>query len=122
MSRPRSYGALAIAGRGIGFLAASVLAVLWISIMWFEIDGFKLEGFSVAWGAFMALVALVGAIAAWQGHAGILFLAFVVSFFGVGWFSLNVENWFRAFGVLDLLLLLASVMLWVSKRDTVPSE
>ena len=109
---------LSLAGRGIGFLAGTASAVLWISIMWFEVGGFKLTGFSVAWGAFMALVSLVAAIAAWQGQAGIVFAAFVLSFFGVGWFSLNVLNWFRIFGVLDLLLLLSSVMIWASRRET----
>lgn len=108
---------LRLAGRGIGFVAGAVAAVLWISIMWFEIGGFKLEGFAVGWGAFMALVSLVAAVAAWNGHAGIVFLGFVVLFFGVGWFSLNVENWFRIFGLLDLFLLLASVMIWVSARS-----
>lgn len=110
--------ALTIAGRGIGFLAGTVSAVLWISIMWFEVGGFKLAGFAVAWGAFMALVSLVAAIAAYQGQAGVVFLGFVVSFFGVGWFSLNVQNWFRIFGILDLLLLLSSVMIWVSRDKT----
>lgn len=78
-------------------------------------------GIAVAYGFFAAMIGLVAAIAAWHGHATVIFVCFVLSFFGVGAFSLNVDNWFRIFGILDLLLLAASVMIWVSARgkDTI---
>jgi hypothetical protein len=112
---------LSIAGRALGLVAGGATAVLWIVIVWFPIDGL-LEGgtamgrIAVAYGLVAALVGLVAAIAAWHGHAAVIFVCFVLSFFGVGAFSLNVDHWFRVFGILDLLLLAASVMIFVSAR------
>ena len=105
-----------IAGRSIGLLAGAVTAILWVAIIWFPVAGFMLEGIGVVVGTFMALLGLVAAIASFQGHAGIVFACFVVSFFGIGTFALNIDHWFRVFGVLDLLLGLASVMIWYSAR------
>lgn len=113
---------MSMAGRSIGLLAGGASAVLWIAIIWFPVGGFMLEGIGVAVGAFMALFGLVAAIAAYHGHAGVIFVCFVASFFGVGAFSLNVDHWFRIFGVLDLLLLIASVMLWIASRNREASE
>lgn len=107
---------LRLAGRAIGLLAGGATAALWVAIIWFPVGDFMLEGLGVAVGAFMALFGLVAAIASWHGHAGIVFVCFVASFFGVGAFALNVDHWFRIFGVLDLLLLLASAMIWYSAR------
>ncbi len=107
---------LRIAGRSIGLLAGAATAALWVAIIWFPVGGFMLEGIGVVVGTFMALLGLVAAIASYQGHPGIVFACFVVSFFGIGTFALNVDHWFRFFGVLDLLLCLASVMIWYSAR------
>jgi hypothetical protein len=106
-------------GRIIGMLAGGIIAALWIAIIWFPIAGFRLEGIGVVIGGSMAFFALIAAIASYHGHAGVVFVCFVLSFFGVGTFALNVvDHWFRLFGVLDLFLLLASAMLWWSaKRD-----
>lgn len=100
----------------LGIVSGGVMASLWVAVIWFPVGGFMLEGINVLVGAFMALLALVAAIASWHGHAGVVFACFVGSFFGVGTFALNVNHWFRIFGVLDLLLLLASVMIWYSAR------
>ena len=107
---------LGLAGRGIGILAGGATAALWIAVIWFPVGGFMLEGYGVAVGAMMALLGLVGAIASWHGHAAVVFFCFVASFFGVGAFSLNVDHWFRIFGILDLLLFVASAMIWYSAR------
>lgn len=101
-------------------LAGGIAAVLWVAVIWFPVGGFMLEGVAVVIGAFMGLFALVAAIASFHGHAAVVFVCFVASFFGVGAFSLNVDHWFRVFGVLDLLLLLASVMLWMAARNREP--
>jgi hypothetical protein len=58
----------------------------------------------------------VAAIASFHGHAAVVFACFVASFFGVGAFALNVDHWFRIFGILDLTLLAASVMIWLPAR------
>lgn len=98
-------------------LAGGGSALLWVMVIWFPIQGFMLEGYGAAAGAVMALVGLVAAIASFHAHAGIIFLCFVAAFFGVGAFSLNVDHWFRIFGVLDLMLLAASVMIWLAFRQ-----
>lgn len=112
MSRTRLSGA----GSAIGMMAGALLAVLWISIIWFPVGGLMLEGVSVVVGGFMALFALVAAIAAWHRHAVVIFVCFIASFFGVGSFALNVDHWFSIFGILDLALLLSSVLIWLAAR------
>lgn len=107
---------LAMAGRGIGMLAGGITAMLWIAVIWFPVGGFMLEGYNVAVGAVMAALGLVAAIASWHGHATVIFFCFVLSFFGIGAFALNVDHWFRIFGVLPLLLCAASAMIWISAR------
>jgi hypothetical protein len=97
-------------------LAGGMTAALWRAVIWFPVGGLMLEGISVAVGAFMAVLGLIAAIASWHGHATVIFFCFVASFFGIGAFALNVDHWFRIFGVLDLLLLAASVMIWYSAR------
>ena len=105
-------------GRTLGMLAGGVTAALWVTIIWVPVGGFSLEGIGVAVGVMMAAFGLVAAIASWHGHAVVVFACFVLSFFGVGTFALNVDHWFRVFGVLDLLLLLASAMIWFAARAT----
>jgi hypothetical protein len=107
---------LAMAGRGIGMLAGGVMAMLWVAVIWFPVGGFTLEGYNVAVGAVMAAIGLTAAIASWHGHATVIFFCFVLSFFGIGTFALNVDNWFRIFGILPLLLCAASVMIWYSRH------
>lgn len=108
---------LSIIGRSIGLLAGAVTAVLWVAIIWFPVGGFMLEGIGVVVGGFMALFALVAAIASFHAHAPVVFVCFVASFFGVGAFALNVDHWFRVFGLLDLLLLIASALIWYSAKQ-----
>jgi hypothetical protein len=119
---------LSIAGRVIGLIAGGATAALWVAIIWFPVGGFMLEGGSgiggiaVAYALFAAMIGLVAAIASWHGHAAVIFVCFVLSFFGVGAFSLNVDHWFRIFGILDLFLLVASVMIFVSARGKGTSQ
>ena len=109
--------ALGPIGRALGMLAGGITAALWVTIIWVPVGGFSLEGIGVAVGAMMAAIGLVAAIASSHGHAAVVFACFVLSFFGVGTFALNVNHWFRIFGVLDLLLLLASAMIWFAARS-----
>lgn len=119
-------GTLGTVGRIIGLVAGGATAVLWITIIWFPVGGFMLQsdtvigGIAVAYGLFAAMIGLVAAIASWHGHAFVIFVCFVLSFFGVGAFSLNVDHWFRIFGLLDLSLLLASAMIFASRRSKEP--
>jgi hypothetical protein len=97
-------------------LAGGATAALWVTLIYVEIGGFSLDGIGVAVGALMALFGLFAAIASWHGHATVVFVCFVASFFGVGAFALNVDHWFRVFGLLDLLLLAASAMIWYAAK------
>ena len=103
-------------------LAGGATAALWVTLIYVEVDGFRLDGIGVAVGAMMALFGLFAAIASWHGHATVVFVCFVASFFGVGAFALNVDHWFRIFGVLDLLLLAASAMIWYAARAPAKSR
>lgn len=106
---------LSVTGRAVGVLAGGVTAALWVAIIWLPVGGLMLEGIGVVVGGFLALLGLIAAIAAFHGHARVMFACFVVAFFGVGSFALNVPgHWFRIFGVLDLLIFAASVMIWYS--------
>lgn len=107
---------LAIGGRAIGVIAGAITAALWIAVIWFPVGGFMLKGIGVVVGGFMATVGLVAMIAAYHGHAAVIFFCFVAAFFGTGAFALNVNHWFRIFGILDLLLLLSSAMIWYSAK------
>lgn len=109
---------MALIGRVIGILSGGSIAALWVAVIWFPVGGFMLEGVAVPFGALMAIVGLVAAIASWHGHAAIVFACFVASFFGVGARALNAETWFRVFGLLDLSLLLAAALLWTAARKT----
>lgn len=109
-------GWLTNGGRALGIVAGGITAALWIAIIWFPVGGFMLEGIGVATGALMAVLGLVAAIASWHGHAAVVFGCFVASFFGIGAFALNVDHWFRIFGILDLALLLASAMIWYAAK------
>lgn len=107
---------ISLAGRVLGILAGGITALLWVAVIWFPIGGFMLSGYGVAVGVVMALFGLVAAIASWHGHAAVVFACFVASFFGVGAFALNIDHWFRVFGLLDLLLLVASVMIYYAAK------
>ena len=107
---------MALLGRVIGILTGGIMAALWVAVIWFPVGGFMLEGVAVAIGIWMALFGLVAAIASWHGHAAVVFGCFVASFFGVGAFALNVDHWFRIFGLLDLLLLVAAALMWTAAK------
>lgn len=107
-----------VTGRAVGMLAGGVTTALWVALIYVEVGGFRLDGIGVVVGAMMGLFGLFAAIASWHGHAPVVFVCFVASFFGVGAFALNVDHWFRIFGVLDLLLLAASAMMWFAAKAT----
>jgi hypothetical protein len=109
-------------GRIAGMLAGGVTAVLWLAVIWFPVGGMQLEGYAVGYALGLVVVALVSAISSFHGHAGIVFLCFVIQFFGVGTRAINAGTWFQLFGILNLLLLLASVMLWTANRRKEPQS
>lgn len=102
-------------GRIIGVVCGAAAALAWSFAMWVPSAGVASPiGFV---GSFaLALLALFGAIAAVRGHAAVVVVVFLASFFPVGFAFLSAENWMRAVGYLDLGLLAAAVLLYVGRR------
>ena len=103
-------------GRAIGVACASGLAAAWAFALWVPSGGLTLTGVSVI-GALMFLVlALFAGIASVYGHATVVALAFLASFFPIGVSLLPRDHWLQVAGWLDLGLLVAAVLIW-STRD-----
>jgi hypothetical protein len=108
-------------GRGVGALAGAILSVLWSYAMWVPEAGLpSLAGVSFAVAVLMCFVAIIAVIAATRGHSGMLMVAFLASFLPVGAVLVQVDLWFQWVGVLDLLLLLATVLIWYGARHMPP--
>ena len=54
-------------------------------------------------------------IAAVHGHAAVIALAFLASFFPIGVSLLPRDHWLQWVGWLDLGLLVSAVLIWVSR-------
>jgi hypothetical protein len=103
-------------GRAVGVVCASGLAAAWAFALWVPSGGLTLTGVSVI-GALMFLVlALFAGIASVYGHATVVALAFLASFFPIGVSLLPRDHWLQSAGWLDLGLLVAAVLIW-STRD-----
>lgn len=107
-----------LAGRVLGALSGAVTSVLWMYAVWFPSEGIGMASASVAVAVawLMAVIAIFAIIASVRGHHVVLFIAFLASFLPVGAFLLYVQDWPRWIGVLNVVLLLASVLIWQSAR------
>ena len=61
------------------------------------------------------VLAVFAGIAAVHGHAAVIALAFLASFFPIGVSLLPRDHWLQWVGWLDLGLLVAAVLIWVSE-------
>lgn len=104
------------AGRALGALSGAVTSILWMYAIWFPSPEISMSGVSVAVAWFMAMLAIFAIIASVKGHHVVLFVAFLASFLPVGAYLLYVRDWPRWIGVLNLVLLGASILLWQSTR------
>jgi hypothetical protein len=84
--------------------------------IWFPSPEISMSGVSVAVAWFMAVIAVFAIIASLRGHHVVLFIAFLASFLPVGAYLLYVRDWPRWIGILNLVLLGASILLWQSTR------
>jgi hypothetical protein len=109
-------GLLNLAGRVLGAGAGIVNAVAWAFAIWIPAAGLQLSGVSAAIAFLMTLLSVLAAIAALRGHAVMLFAMFLASFMPIGALLLRVDHWLRWVGVLDLVLLLGSALIWWSGR------
>ena len=105
-----------LAGRTLGVLSGAVTSVLWMYAVWFPSPEITMSGVSVAIAWLMALLAVFAVIASVRGHHVVLFIAFLASFLPVGAYLLYVRDWPRWIGILNVVLLLASVLIWQSAR------
>ncbi|HEX7238216.1 MAG TPA: hypothetical protein VF405_14710 [Gammaproteobacteria bacterium] len=102
-------------GRAVGVISASGLAAAWAVVVWVPSSGLTLTGVSVI-GALMFLVlAVFAGIASAYGHATVVALAFLASFFPIGVSLLPREHWLQWAGWLDLGLLVAAVLIWSTR-------
>ena len=102
--------------RGLGALCGAALALAWLYAVWIPTAGIALTGTSFVVGIALALAAIVAVIAAVHGHAAVVMLVFVASFFPVGAVLVTADHWLRWIGVLDLGLLVAAVGMWLGAR------
>jgi hypothetical protein len=104
-------------GRAIGVVCAACLAAAWALALWVPSGGLTLDGIGGVGGALMSIVlAVFAGIASVHGHAVVIALAFVASFFPIGVSLLPRDHWLQAAGWLDLGLLLAAVLIWATRR------
>ncbi len=96
-------------------LAGGVASFLWISAVWFPTDGLDLSGaYLLPVSILMALIGLVGAIAAYNGHAKVMLIAFIASFLPVGIALLDAEHFLRYAGIMNVVLGIATCIVWLT--------
>jgi hypothetical protein len=108
--------ALNMAGRALGAMCGVAIAAAWAVAIWFPEAGLPLAGITVVVALLMLLLAVVGIIASVHGHALVLIVVFSASFVPVGLMLLDLDNWFRWIGGLNLGFLLAGLLVWGSAR------
>jgi hypothetical protein len=106
-------------GRIIGMLCAAALAVVWAYTLWVPAAGLSLSGVSVIMALALVAFAVFAGIAAAYGHAVVLVLFFLASFFPIGAFLMGTGHWLKWVGWGDLGLLAAAILLWATARRRV---
>jgi hypothetical protein len=105
-------------GRGLGLVCASGLAAAWAFALWVPSGGLTLEGLGGVGGALMSLVlAVFAGIASVHGHAVVVVLAFLASFFPIGLSLMPTDHWLQWAGWLDLGLLVAAVLMFATRQN-----
>ncbi len=108
-------------GRGLGVVCAAALAGVWAFVLWVPSAGLTVTGISVVTALLLVALAVFAAIASVHGHAVVLALLFLASFFPVGAFLMPTDHWLKWVGWLDLGLLLSAVLIRITaRRERVP--
>jgi hypothetical protein len=107
-------------GRALGALCGAALAVIWAFTFWVPAAGLTLPGSSPVGALMFAAFALFATIASLRGHATVVVLLFLASFFPVGASLIRVDHWLRVIGWLDLGLAAASALLWLTRARVEP--
>jgi hypothetical protein len=108
--------ALNLIGRAVGVLCGAALSVAWAFALWVPTAGLTLSGVSFVVALLLAVLAVFAVIASYYGHSTVLVLLFLASFFPIGAFLMPTEHWLRWVGWVDLGLLAAAVLMWVTRR------
>jgi hypothetical protein len=95
------------------------LASIWAFVLWVPSDGFSVDGVNVVGALMFLALATFGAIASVYGHAVVIALVFLASFFPIGVSLLPRAHWLHWVGWLDLGLLVAAVLIWATRRRMV---
>ena len=106
-------------GRILGMLCAAALAVAWAYTLWVPAAGLSLSGVSVIMALALVAFAVFAGIASAYGHAVVLVLFFLASFFPIGAFLMGTDHWLKWVGWGDLGLLGAAILLWATARRRV---
>jgi len=102
-------------GRAVGLVCSAALASAWAYVLWVPSAGLTLTNFNVVTALLFVVLALFAGIAAVHGHAAVIALAFVASFFPIGVSLLPRDHWLQWVGWLDLGLLVSAVLIWLSR-------
>jgi hypothetical protein len=103
-------------GRALGALCGAVLAVVWAFTLWVPAAGLHLAGVSVVVALMLTVFGLFAVIAAVRGHATVVVLLFLASFFPIGASLVRVDHWLHWVGWLDVGLLVAAVPMWLTRE------
>jgi hypothetical protein len=108
-------------GRALGLVCAAVLASAWAYVLWVPAAGLTVTGISVVTALLLVAFAVFAGIAAVHGHAVVLTLLFLASFFPVGAFLIPTDHWLKWVGWVDLGLLAAAALIWPTSRRAAAS-
>lgn len=107
--------------RGLGVLCALVLSGAWTFVLWVPAAGLTLSGVSVVMALLLVVFAVFAGVASAYGHAVVVALLFLASFFPIGAFLLPTDHWLRYVGWVDLGLLLSAALMWATARRLAPT-
>ncbi len=102
-------------GRLVGLVCAAALASAWAYVLWVPSAGLTLANLNVVTALVFVALAVFAGIAAVHGHALVIALLFLASFFPIGVSLLPRDHWLQWVGWLDLGLLVSAVLIWISR-------
>ena len=102
-------------GRALGLVCACGLAAAWAFALWVPSGGLTITGVNVIGALLFVVLAVFAGIASVHGHAAVIALAFVASFFPIGVSLLPRDHWLQWAGWLDLGLLVAALLIWATR-------
>jgi hypothetical protein len=108
--------AINLLGRALGLVCGAGLAGVLAYVLWVPSAGLTVSGINVVTALLLVAFAVFAAIASVYGHAAVIVLLFLASFFPVGAFLMPTDHWLKWVGWVDIGLLIAAVLIWVTRR------